>query len=289
MRNKFICNYPPDIILIQATLSTFECLFLKEIKKYTKVALIVHDVIVPTSSLSWSKKSLKKTYDTADLLIVHSETNKKQMMEMFDIEEEKLTVIPHGVRSSFHRLDKAGCRKQLGIEEGDRVFLFYGSLRESKGLDVLLEAMRGIDGVLIIAGAPFYGESFDRYKLRTVEFIEYTDDAFRDVLFQASDYMVLPYKEFYSQSGVFMQSIQFHLPIIATDVSSFREYIERYDIGYICRPDDAADLHRVLNEAWKNKRSYEDQMKKAVFDNCWEITSKIYFDVLEGFIQAAER
>ncbi len=286
-RNRYIKKTRPDAVLIQVTLSVFDSHFLKQLKKYSRIVMIVHDVIVPVKSLSWNKSSLKKTYDTADLLVVHSETNKKQMMEIFGTDERKIKVIPHGIRSTYHKLSKAECRKRLGISSLEHVFLFYGSIRESKGLDLLIEAMKGIDGTLIISGMPFYGESFDKYKamihqykIKTIEFIEYTEDSFRDILFQASDYMVLPYKEFYSQSGVFMQSIQFHLPVIASDVSSFREYIEKYDIGYICEPGNADSLHQAMQKACHEKRDYELQMKRAVRENCWEETSKMYYELL---------
>ena len=288
LRNGFIKEYKPDVTLIQATLSTFDKYFLKGLKRYTKVILIVHDVIVPTRSLSWNKKSLKKTYELADSLVVHSETNKKQLSAMFGVNLDKINVIPHGIRSTYNKIDKNFCRMKLGINENESVFLFYGSLRKSKGLDVLIKAMKGIKALLIIAGAPFYGETFDEYRtlidennVKTMEFIEYTEDSFRDILFQASDYMILPYKEFYSQSGVFMQSIQYHLPVIATDVSAFKEYIDKYKIGYICKPNDIDSLHNVLVEVQNKKSQHTFSMEKAIRENSWENASRMYYELMQ--------
>ncbi|MBD9172079.1 MAG: glycosyltransferase, partial [Clostridiales bacterium] len=140
----------------------------------------------------------------------------------------------------------------MGIDNDKKVLLFYGGIRESKGLDILLNALKGLPVKLIIAGAMPYGEQFDKYqhiinsnKIDTLQIIQFTEDSFRDVLFQVSDFLVLPYKEFYSQSGVFMQAIQYHLPIIATDVSSFKYYVEHYDIGYICAPNNIDNLHHT--------------------------------------------
>lgn len=286
-RNQYIKQNRPDVVFIQATLSAVDCYFLPQLKKYSKVVLIVHDVVVPVQSLSWSRPALKKTYETADLLVVHSKENKRQLHKIFGMDLRKIKVIPHGIRSSYRKLPKADCRKKLGISHTEKVFLFYGSIRSSKGLDILLRAMKGIDGTLIIAGAPFYGESFDKYqalieknKLKTIPFIEYTSDAFRDVLFQASDYLILPYKEFYSQSGVFMQAIQYHLPVIATDVSSFRAFIERYGIGYVCRPNDVASLHRTIQKACHSNKDFGMQMEQAVRENCWEVAAKMYAKLL---------
>lgn len=287
-RNRFIKKEKPDSVLIQATLSTFDCHFLRQIKKYAKIILTVHDVIVPTDSLSWNDKALKKMYLYADLLIVHSETNKQQLMKIFEIDEKKIAVVPHGVKSSYNHLDKQTCKQEIGINNNNPSVLFYGGIRKSKGLDVLIKALKGIECNLIIAGAPLFGETFDEYRnlidendIKTIEFIKFTEDSFRDILFQASDYIVLPYKEFYSQSGVFMQAIQYHIPVIATDVSSFKEYIKKYDIGYVAKPNDVEDLHSTLKLACSEKKEYKLQMEKAVTENSWEKVGERYATFLK--------
>lgn len=287
-RNYFVKKEKPDFILIHATIAVLDCHFLYTLKKKTKVILVVHDVIVPTDSISWNMNSLKKMYQNADILIVHSETNKMQLLKTFDVKSENVKVIPHGVKSTYKKLNKEECRNKLGILDSKPVFLFYGGIRKSKGLDILIKALKGVDCILVIAGKPFYGETFENYrklidenKIKTVEYIEFTDDDFRDTLFQASDYLVLPYKEFYSQSGVFMQAIQYHLPVIATDVGSFREFIEKYDLGFVAESNDVEGLHKVICEALMTKKEYEKNMEKAVSENSWKIAGRMYADILK--------
>lgn len=287
-RNRFIKKERPDAVLIQATLARFDCHFLQAIRKTTKVVLVVHDVLVPTESMSWSKKALKKMYRNADILTVHSMTNKEQLINFFGIDEKKITVIPHGVKSTYNKRDRTECRNKINIKGDKKVLLFYGGIRQSKGLDILIKALRGIECTLVIAGKPPYGETFDEYKkliidnrIDTIEHIEFTEDDFRDVLFQASDYLVLPYREFYSQSGVFMQAIQYRLPIIATDVSSFGEYIMKYDIGFIARPNDVDSLHRTIQVALAENKDYEENMQRAVAENCWEVAAGLYADLMK--------
>lgn len=287
-RNKYVRKEKPDTILIQSTLVLFDSYFLKSLRKITRVVLTVHDVIAPTKSMEWSMKSLKRMYENADLLVVHSETNKKQLIEIFKIQEDKIRVIPHGVNSKFLKYDKNECRKQLNILDNKKVFLFYGGIRKSKGLDILIKALKGIDCILIISGNLPYGESFEEYRklilkngIRTVEYIKFTEDAFRDILFQASDYLVLPYKEFYSQSGVFMQSIQYHVPIIATDVSSFKEFINKYDIGFIAKPNDQSSLRKVILNAITIQKDYEENMNQAILENSWEVAGRLYAETLK--------
>lgn len=287
-RNKFVLKERPDSLLVQATLSKFDARYLQKLKGKTKIVLTVHDVIVPTKSKSWDKKSLLKMYKAADILVTHSATNAKQLSEIFDISKEKICIIPHGVKSGYKKLDKNYCKQQLKIADDLPVLLFYGSIRDSKGLDVLIKALKGVSCRLLIAGTPFYGETFDFYRalideneIVTTEFIEFTDDDFRDILFQACDYVVLPYKEFYSQSGVFMQAIQYHKPIIATNVSSFSEFVNRYKIGYIAEPDNVDDLRRVIEKALNDHMDCSELMDVAIKENCWEVAGKKYSDILK--------
>lgn len=282
-RNAYVKKNKPDVTLIELTMTAVDCYFIKKIKPYTKLVYTVHDVIVPMKSLSWNRDSLKKMYDVADMLVVHTAANREQLILEFGIESKKIQVIPHGVDIFYNKLKKSKCRERLEIGVDEKVLLFYGGIRESKGLDILLSAMKNIKATLIIAGALPYGETFDRYRnlikknnIRTVEYLTFTDDDFRDILFQAADYLVLPYKEFSSQSGVLMQSIRYHLPVIASDVGAFKEYINKYDIGYCCKANNVENLHDVIIRALDENKNYEKKMTVAAKENSWENAGKLY-------------
>ena len=66
-----------------------------------------------------------------------------------------------------------------------------------------------------------------------------------ETFFAAADCLVLPYKCIY-QSGVIFLSYRFGLPIIATDVGSFREDVLDGVTGFICQPDDVKDMAEKL-------------------------------------------
>ena len=66
-----------------------------------------------------------------------------------------------------------------------------------------------------------------------------------EMYFAAADCLVLPYKKIY-QSGVIFLSYRFGLPIIATDVGSFREDIIDVVTGFICSPNNAEDMAAKL-------------------------------------------
>ena len=78
--------------------------------------------------------------------------------------DARYTVIPHPLYSHFGAKKPRGeAEKTLGLKGGKKNILFFGLIREYKGLDILIDAFSGLDDSyqLIIAGEP-YG-SFEKY------------------------------------------------------------------------------------------------------------------------------
>lgn len=294
IRNSYIKKNKVDVLNIQSTLSIFEQFFIKKIVKKVKVILTVHDVIPPIRSFYWSKKSLKKLYKAVSLLIVHSEENRKQLIEQFGIEESKIKIIHHGTDTEYNRIDKDECLDYFNInKDNSKLFLFFGLIREQKGLDVLITSIEKLKEPcrILIAGSMPNGESFEKYERlitkpeRYVKMIKFIEEEEIDYLFQAVDAVVFPYKYFYSQSGVFMQCIKYRKPIIATDVSSFRQYIEKYEIGLIAKPNDYISLKQVLEQfilmSEEEVTRIEKNIEQASYENSWKKAAELYIKCFE--------
>ena len=85
---------------------------------------------------------------------------------------------------------------------------------------------------------------------------EFIPDAEVELLLKAASVLVLPYYEIF-QSGVLFMGYAFGLPLITTDVGSFRAEIAEGRTGYLCRPGDPADLARTI-EAYFASDLYRD-------------------------------
>ena len=161
--------------------------------------------------------------------------------------------------------------------------MFYGGIRQQKGLDNLIQALDGVECTLIIAGALPHGESFEQYEqlikrhnIKTLKIIEYVSDEMTDVVYGAADIVALPYKYFFSQSGVFMQAIQYRKLIVASNVSSFSSYVEKYKLGLVCRPNDIESLAAAIKEIIENKVALYQKARfdVALKDNSWEASAE---------------
>ena len=288
-RNKYIKEEKADTVFLQATLPIFDQFLLKKLKKYSKIVLTVHNVIPHEKNVFWSNKSLRKTYEIADHLVVHTNVNVKELNEIFGIPKEKVSVINHGTDIEFNQLDYNDCRKQVGINDDKPALLIYGGIRDYKGLDVLIPALKGLDCRLIIAGAMQTGLTFDKFDkqikdcgIDAICFIERVSEEFTDVLFQACDFVVFPYKDFHSQSGVFMQAIKYGKRVIATDVGAFKEFVDNYNFGYICKPNDVEDLSDCIKNAIKDTGYSTEEILNISKQFSWSTSAQDYLEVSNG-------
>ena len=300
-RNRFCKKNKYDAISIQATIPVVDRFFIKSFcRKNRNVIYTVHDVIPPIKSFYWSKKSLGTIYKNVHKLIVHSAGNKAQLTERFGVSSEKVFVVNHGTDSDCVLLDKALCKHKYGLSEKKTVMLFYGLIREQKGLDDLLKALAGIEGVqLFIAGAMPFGEAFDKYKkiinelkIDAIERIEFIPDEETDAIYNACDVVCLPYKYFYSQSGVFMQAIKYRKPVIVSDVSSFSEYLNQYNIGFLCKPNNPLDLRekveKMSNLLHDDPLFFSEGLEKAARENSWGCSAKKYMDCFSKQLESCD-
>jgi len=149
---------------------------------------------------------------------------------------------PHPVYSHFgEKLPREKAAAQLGIDPEKKTLLFFGLIREYKGLDILLEAFKDLpeDYQLVVAGEP-YG-SFDRYqsiidtlpgKERVHVFPDYIRDSEVKTYFSAADLAVLPYRSA-TQSGISSIAWHFGLPMVVTDVGGLKTTIGDRGTGIV--------------------------------------------------------
>jgi glycosyltransferase involved in cell wall biosynthesis len=156
---------------------------------------------------------------------------------------------PHPLYDHFGvKIERAIAQETLKLETGKKNLLFFGLIREYKGLDLLIDAMASLDSSyqLIIAGEP-YG-SFDSYRKqieaspareRIQVFDRYIGDEEVFRFFSAADLLVLPYRQA-TQSGVIPIAYHFETPVLATDVGSLRATLESPGTGRVCPADGAS-------------------------------------------------
>lgn len=156
----------------------------------------------------------------------------------------RYTVIPHPLYSHFGAgIPREQALERLGLDPAKKTLLFFGLIREYKGLDILLDAFSQLDNSyqLIIAGEP-YG-SFEPYRQQIESLgpekkvsctLSYIKDSEVSRFFCGADLCVLPYRSA-TQSGVSAISFHFEVPMLVTDVGGLRETIHDSGTGLLAK------------------------------------------------------
>ena len=187
------------------------------------LVLTAHDVL-PREPRPGQRSAQRRLYDRFDAVVVHSEHGRARLTGELGVDPDRVHVISHGV---FAHL--ADVQPQPGgrapFQTDGPVVLCFGLMRPYKGIDVLLEAWRGIEHAeLWIAGMP----RMDISSLRAtappnVRFVpRFITDAELPAYFQRADLVVLPYREI-DQSGVLFTALAFGKPLLLSDVGGFPE------------------------------------------------------------------
>lgn len=200
---------------------------------------------------------------------------------------------PHPLFDDFGEpLTRETALERLGLDPKFRYLLFFGFIRDYKGLDWLLEAfadkrLRELPVRLIVAGefytdnAPYLAlvsqpELRDRVILRT-DFIP-NEEVNR--YFCAADLVVQPYKHA-TQSGVTQIGYNFDKPMLVTRVGGLPEMVPHLKAGYVVEPNPGA-IADAIADFFLNKRQegfetgVATEKKKYLWSNMVNAILEVY-------------
>ena len=151
---------------------------------------------------------------------------------------------PHPMFENFgERVAREEACAKLGLESGYRYLLFFGLIRDYKGLDILLEAFERNEDKnlrLLVAGEFYsdkeqYREALERLGERVVLHDHFVADEDVKYYFSVADALVLPYRTA-TQSGVTQIAYNFSVPMVVTRVGGLPEIVANGEVGFVCEP-----------------------------------------------------
>lgn len=172
---------------------------------------------------------------------------------------------PHPMFENFgDRVDRTKACETLDLDSNFRYAMFFGLIRDYKGLDILLDAWGRLKaegktaGRKLIVAGEFYTAP-DQYLAQIEDYGmeedvvlhgHFIDDANVKYYFSAADFVVLPYHTA-SQSGVTQIAYNFSLPMIVSNVGGLPEIVPNDKVGYVCEPTPT-DVADAIDNIWSN-------------------------------------
>lgn len=260
-------------------------------KKTTVLSII--DNIIPHEKRPGDEALARYFVKAVDAFVVMSRSVAEDMKKFID--QQPVKYIPHPIYDNYGPItDQNEALNHLQLSADYSYILFFGFIRDYKGLDLLLEAMaddriRQLPVKLIVAGEYYANEEtyLDLIKKFNIEdqlelHTDFIPNSEVRHYFGAADLVVQPYKSA-TQSGISQLAYHFEKPMIVTNVGGLPEIVEHGKAGYVVDVDKNKIVEAIL-DFYKNIRaaSLTEGVREAKKRFSWENMVKGIWELVEG-------
>ncbi|GHV46324.1 glycosyl transferase family 1 [Synergistales bacterium] len=282
----FIKEQTPDLLIVQWWHPFFAPAYwiLMKLLKKCKIIFVCHNVL-PHEKFPLQRFLVPAVLKNVDAFIVQSGLDEKNLISIIKNPKYAKTPLPtfNVFRTSGISQNKA--RELLGIKSDERVMLFFGFIREYKGLGTLITAMPRIISCVVSCKLMIVGDFYsDEAAREYMDLIDksgcgenillvdgYIPDSEVEKYFAACDIVVLPYNSA-TQSGIAQIAYGFEKPVIATDVGGLSEVVIDGVTGYLVPPKNPQELASAVVKFFdeNNNRDFVDNIKKEAYKYSWD-------------------
>jgi len=241
--------------------------------------LDVHDLYDTSKVNSNScKRSVINKLKSINKVIIHSEKVQKQLVSLGYSGD--VILVPH-FRYNFELIPKEERNDVTDLFDRKKInLLFFGHIRESKGIKELFKLINGIEDIkaqrsinLVVVGSDT-NQCFERFdlhisnKVNLNKLLRKVSDSEMQSAYSYADYVMLPYLSI-SQSGVLESAISYRKPVLASDLPFFKKYLSQYpSFGVQFNVNDQQSFNNLVdNFVDSNKEYYLDEDLKKYMNN----------------------
>jgi len=245
-------------------------------------------------------KSEKEIVANADCIVTSTDEGKNNLIDLYAVSPEKVSVIPPGVDLDFfHPEDKEKARRELDLEDYRRVLLFAGRLQPFKGLDLLLHAMtnlpnHGFTRLLVVGGNA--GKGDERVKMNSlvkklgisemVDFVGAVEHENMPKFYNAADVCVIPsYHESFGMVAV--EALACGTPVVASRVGGLATIVKDGETGYLFderSPETLAIYLCLLMCENEIRNSMAGAARQSVMKYNWSSTAQGLFQMYQELL-----
>ena len=229
-----------------------------------------------------------------DQLLVHTDAAKEYLLELSTY-IPSIKVVPEPSTVNPPEYSKETARQRLGLDSSETVLLFFGGLREEKGIYQLIKSLQQYDGpefTLLIAGPE---KTATEKEIREIEDIivpsllidiRYIYDS--EQYFIASDGVLCPYLDDFGKertSHVFQEALKLQRPVICPSFGSFESRLNSNKLGVLYTPNTVEALTKAIRrfvedpEQWYSTEDMTSMCREHSFENLCSILLEVYQDV----------
>lgn len=286
---KHIHKLKPDLVIMQWWHPYFApcywsiCKLLGNIK----VLFVCHNVF-PHERFPMDRLLAKAVLSNGDFHIVQSTTDETDLKTIKPHPLYKKTVHPTYNAFKLRNLSRQEGRNLLNVNDNTKVLLFFGFVREYKGLKHLLRAIpmvsAQLDDIKLFVVGDFGSDKQDYLdmikELEISHIVEihdgYIPDKDVEKYFVSSDLVVLPY-ESATQSGIVQIAYGFEKAVIATNVGGLPEVVIHEKTGYIVPPRNSNELAKRIIQFYQDNKAecFQEGIRQEAYKYSWDRITEV--------------
>ena len=215
----------------------------------------------------------------SDKLIVQSEDEKNWLINKFNVNKNKVKIIPPGIEEIYlKKVNTNNFKNKFKIKSP--IILYLGRIHESKGIERLISIAKDIKATIVIAGTGEYSEilKISAKELKNIIFTGKLTEQEKIEAISSCDIFCSPSN--YEAYGItLVEAMAQSKAVIGSNVGGIPSTIG--DCGYTFNKDDLTDLKVKIKLLLKNKKLRESFGKKG-FKKAKELTwNKIAKDLVK--------
>ncbi len=191
-------------------------------------------------------------------IIVHCRIAARSIQTIYGRKSD-ICVVTHANYCEYYpnSIGKLEARKILGIEDGSKVFGFFGGIRPNKGVEQLIDCFKRTNAdnaILLIAGKSWPPFEYTQNLLNLAQEdrrirmqIGFVPDERVQIYLNAMDWVVLPFREILT-SGSTLLAMSFARPVIAPQSGCLPEVLKP-ESGIPYSPDHLDGLYEAMQKA----------------------------------------
>ncbi len=261
--------------------------------KVTKVIAIT-DNVIPHEKRFGDKPFTKYFLKTVDACVTMSE---KVLKDLRTFTQKPAQQIIHPLYDNFgEAIPKQKAKKYLSINANENIILFFGFIRNYKGLDILLEAMallksKNSNIKLLIAGEFYedrkpYDDLIEKFNLKN-QLILKTDfiaDSEVKYYLSAADFVIQPYRNA-TQSGVTPLAYHFEKPMLVTNVGGLPSLVPDKKVGLIAEPNATAIANKILELYELGEEYFLPHLREEKKKYSWNVLTNTIVELSKNDLQ----
>ena len=250
----------------------------------------------------YNKLFINKVMGSAEVIIATTKAyaNESPFLRRY---KDKIVVIPNGINipEVTTKYTREESRINLGLPLEDNIILFFGSLVQYKGPDILLKSFKIVkkefpNTKLIFAGRgpmlDYLTELAKKLDLENnVMFTGFVEDEKKPLYYKAADIFCLPSTTMAESFGIVnLEAMAAGIPIVASDLGGIPDIVKHGENGLLAKPRNVQSLADALTYLLKNedlRKKFGNKGRELADNYSWDKiakeTEELYRSILQNW------